>query len=321
MTDYDAAGLARLLGRGRQCQIHGRATPTFKTFCPAHDDKNNPSLLVADGYKTVVFHCYAACSQTQVIDALKNKYDATPKRFDVSSDASRLSSKSSAAASASSARHEPEAPRMTWAGCGLPHPPQAWQIRPPPGRWKEAGRWAWRSASGEILMWNIRFDSLDDPTEKTFIPMSVWEENGKKSWEQKAVATPRILYDLHLQDIAPDILMLEGEKSVETAKKWFGRGFWCTTTGAWSSVLRSDLSPLLGRRVVVATDMDGPGLAYASSIADYSPATSVEVLRIPSAFSPQLGDDLCNLDERGVTPAQFIATVLDSQSHALVKLR
>lgn len=319
MQEYDAAGFARLLGRRRETPIGGRATPTFKTFCPAHDDKISPSLLVADGFKTVVFHCYAGCSQTQVMDALRDKYAALPKLYNDSAPRQRTE-RSTPATTSPQPTPEP-ADRWTWAKCGLPTPPQAWEITQPPGRWKENGRWAWRSAKSEILMWNVRFDSLDHPGEKTFVPMSVWQQDGKKQWLNKAVGTPQILYDLHLQDTAGDVLMLEGEKTVETAKKWFGRGFWCTTCSASHSVMRSDLSPLLGRRLVIATDMDGPGLAYASALADYAPAASVEVLRIPEMFSPKEGDDLYDLDAAGVAPADFIAAVLDSRTESLVKLR
>jgi len=321
MQEYDAAGFARLLGRRRETPIGGRATPTFKTFCPAHDDKISPSMLVADGFKTVVFHCYAGCSQTQIMDALRDKYSAVPKLFNDSAPRTR-SDRTPAAASEVKVVEEP-AEKWIWSKCGLPSPPQAWEITQPPGRWKENGRWAWRSATGEILMWNVRLDSLDHPGEKTFVPMSVWEQEGvgKRQWLNKAVGTPRILYDLHLQDSAADILVLEGEKTVETAKKWFGRGFWCTTCGASHSVMRSDLSPMIGRRVVVATDMDGPGLAYASALADYAPAASVEVLRIPEMFSPKEGDDLFDLAAAGVTATDFIAAVRDSRTEALVKLR
>lgn len=40
--------------------------------CPAHDDKN-PSLSVTEKNDKILFHCFAGCSQEQVIDQLKAK--------------------------------------------------------------------------------------------------------------------------------------------------------------------------------------------------------------------------------------------------------
>lgn len=51
--------------------------------CPAHDDKT-PSLSISDGDNgTVLVHCFAGCSQTAVIDALRLRGlwpDATPQQ-------------------------------------------------------------------------------------------------------------------------------------------------------------------------------------------------------------------------------------------------
>jgi len=50
--------------------------------CPAHDDRK-PSLSIRDGDNGVLVHCFAGCSQTAVIDALRSRglwHSATPEQ-------------------------------------------------------------------------------------------------------------------------------------------------------------------------------------------------------------------------------------------------
>ena len=42
----------------------------YVACCPAHDDKS-PSLSLTDFGDKVLFHCFAGCSQTEVIEALR----------------------------------------------------------------------------------------------------------------------------------------------------------------------------------------------------------------------------------------------------------
>ena len=41
----------------------------FVACCPAHDDRS-PSLSIKDTGEKILFHCFAGCSQNEVIDAL-----------------------------------------------------------------------------------------------------------------------------------------------------------------------------------------------------------------------------------------------------------
>ena len=45
-------------------------TNKFVACCPAHDDKT-PSLSLTDVGDKVLFHCFAGCSQAEVIEALR----------------------------------------------------------------------------------------------------------------------------------------------------------------------------------------------------------------------------------------------------------
>jgi hypothetical protein len=43
----------------------------FLTFCPAHDDRNNPSLAVSEAEDgRVLLHCFVGCETTDILEAL-----------------------------------------------------------------------------------------------------------------------------------------------------------------------------------------------------------------------------------------------------------
>src|SRR5690554_6475452 len=52
--------------------------------CPAHDDKT-PSLGVSIGRNAILFHCFAGCSQTQILAALERQGVSTRSLFSGSS--------------------------------------------------------------------------------------------------------------------------------------------------------------------------------------------------------------------------------------------
>ena len=51
-------------------RFRANATNRYVACCPAHDDKF-PSLSLTDVGDKVLFHCFAGCSQGEVIDALR----------------------------------------------------------------------------------------------------------------------------------------------------------------------------------------------------------------------------------------------------------
>jgi len=60
----DAEQIAEALGGKR----YGTG---FMCSCPAHNDKT-PSFSVKDVDEKTLFHCFAGCSQSEVIEALRN---------------------------------------------------------------------------------------------------------------------------------------------------------------------------------------------------------------------------------------------------------
>lgn len=47
----------------------------YVAFCPAHDDRNTPNLHVSEAGEAggVLLHCFAGCSQDEVLDALEER--------------------------------------------------------------------------------------------------------------------------------------------------------------------------------------------------------------------------------------------------------
>lgn len=42
-------------------------------YCPSHDDGNRPSLSVAERDGKILVHCFAGCTQSEVLDALRER--------------------------------------------------------------------------------------------------------------------------------------------------------------------------------------------------------------------------------------------------------
>ncbi len=59
--------IAQNLDRG-----HRVGAGRYVACCPAHDDKT-PSFSITQYQNRVLVHCFAGCSQSQVIDALRRK--------------------------------------------------------------------------------------------------------------------------------------------------------------------------------------------------------------------------------------------------------
>lgn len=80
-TEAAKAVVTRLKGRW-----HGSYG---KARCPAHND-DSPSLSITPGEKAVLFHCFAGCSQADIIDALRRLGDyQRPTRTDTAAPVKR----------------------------------------------------------------------------------------------------------------------------------------------------------------------------------------------------------------------------------------
>ncbi len=115
--------------------------------------------------------------------------------------------------------------------------------------------YSYRDEKGEPLFQVVRFDP------KSFRQR---RPDGKGGWIWKLDGVRRLLYNLPEVVKAKSVLICEGEKDCETARK-LGLVATCNPGGAgkWNSEYAQFLS---GKRVVVIADADAPGVAHAKQV-------------------------------------------------------
>lgn len=268
-----AEEIAHLFGQGRERKIWSGG---WMTCCPAHDD-GHPSLKVEDGTKTVVFHCYAGCDNLDILAKLR-ELGASP------------SSTSSDGPSRPPPRIAP------WAGPADPdRTPSAREIDLPPGA-VETARWAWRERDGRIAYWSLRLRFPEGF--KIYQPYSLRRgDDDVVRWTALASPSPRPLYNLPADDGVKPIVFTEGEKTADAAARVFGSPWWVTTAGPSTGLSQHDLSPLVGRDILIAPDFDSPGLLLVSALASQGFFRRLRVLLPPKEYHQNApsGLDLADL--------------------------
>lgn len=130
-----------------------------------------------------------------------------------------------------------------------------------------SGSWCYLSATGEVMFYQARYDIEG---RKEFCPWS-WSETQEK-WVMKAWPKPRPLYgldDLTERPTAP-VLIVEGEKTAEAARKLLGKNYVVVTwQGGSSSWDKADWSPVRGRTVLIWPDADNSKKTKAGIVLPY----------------------------------------------------
>lgn len=130
------------------------------------------------------------------------------------------------------------------------------------------------------------------------------------------VPRPRPLYRLPqiLADSTLDVIVHEGESSVEAAVKANLPGLHITSIGGAKNAHHSDWSPLMGRQVFICPDHDDDGEHYAEDVtrgAQKAGATSVRLVRLPNLSAK---GDVVDWLAAGGTPEQFTQLLADAKS-------
>lgn len=166
--------------------------------------------------------------------------------------------------------------------------------------------YTYRDKSGEPLFFIARYD-LDDG-KKQFCPFSYTDH---KAWIKKAWGVPRPLYGLEeLTDTQSKILIVEGEKTCEAARRLCGRHYQVISwSGGAQAVDKTDWSPLHGsKEILIWPDADFPGREAAAKLSGLiltkSPVTTVKVI---NAAHEQEGWDLADALAEGMTFNEVMA--------------
>lgn len=145
-------------------------------------------------------------------------------------------------------------------------PPEAFQKIIPKGMSLEA-QYEYRSASGTLMFVVLRLrDKLSKKTFRPACPITL--PDGSLNWLPKLPSDQRPLYNLPKLVAMPDALVfvVEGEKTAEALQRIFPEAVVVTTAGGAQSPGKTDLSPLVGRQVLIWPDNDLPGQKYADTI-------------------------------------------------------
>ncbi|QDV34652.1 hypothetical protein ElP_25440 [Tautonia plasticadhaerens] len=153
--------------------------------------------------------------------------------------------------------------------------------------WGWVARWAYRDADGEEAMRIYRFEPADaadpDPGAKRPKSYRPFHRGADGRWYAGDPAGPLPLYRLPELADAAEVLVVEGEKAAEAARR-LGLVA-CTSAHGAKSARKSDWAPLAGKLVTICPDNDSDGRAYASAVAGLlarlDPAPTVRLLALP----------------------------------------
>lgn len=252
----------------------------FMACCPAHDDRT-PSLSIDDGDEgRLLVRCMAGCDQGDVIEALKSRGlwegNTTPLPMPRKTTSSQI-----------------------W----MPIFPVPTDTPPPPGRHYRHGNpsmtWEYRNAQGDLLGLAYRFDKPEGG--KEVLPLTFCACSNRREWRWQAFPEPRPLYGAELVGDHQHVVMVEGEKAADAARRMLGDRLPVVTwPGGSNAVSKADWSLMKGRSIAVWPDNDSPGFKAALAVADCCLAAGAIAVKIviPPAEAPE-GWDLADAEAEG----------------------
>lgn len=159
-----------------------------------------------------------------------------------------------------------------------------------PAGFKYASGWRYLNANGELLGFIVRYEPNNAADmRKEFRPITLCKgPNGTMEWRPKAFSLPRPLYGLdHLAKRPTDpVLVVEGEKAADAARKLFPQFVVVTSPGGSNGSGKADWTPLTNRVVTIWPDADEAGDRYAADVAATIRSLSIAVsqVSIPKDF-------------------------------------
>ncbi|KHK02849.1 DNA primase [Desulfovibrio sp. TomC] len=160
-----------------------------------------------------------------------------------------------------------------------------------------AARWAYQNEQGQILGYVCRFNLPDGG--KEVVPQVYGEADGKACWQWKGFPVPRPLYGLdRLAALTTDdlVLVCEGEKTADAARRLLKNAVAVTWPGGSKAVNKADFGPLGGKTVIIWPDADRCGYEAAIDAAEAlaSMGTPTDIVLPPA--SVKSGWDLADAE-------------------------
>ena len=129
-------------------------------------------------------------------------------------------------------------------------------------------RYPYRNEEGQLLGYILRWDQLGGSKEIRPCVL-IMNKIGVMAWKFGGFPVPRPLYNLDQLAARPSapVLVVEGEKTADAAAVLFPNYVVTTAMQGAQSVSKTDLSPLVGRDVLIWPDADAAGEKYGRDIA------------------------------------------------------
>lgn len=252
--------------------------PEFRGLCPFHLEKT-PSFTVNDdkGF----YHCFGCGAHGDQFDfVMRHEGLNLPEACE------RLGSSPSGARPVQTQQSEPEQQTLEPVEASdddLPivgEPIKVWN--PKRQRWPvfiPAAVFTYRTDLGDVIGAVIRVDTAPGHKITPQIRLARLPD-GTVAWALWSFDRPRPLYGLELLGPDEDILLVEGEKCCESARRLFPHKTVMTWPGGTGGVGHVDWSPLAGRNVLIWPDADAPGIEAARKIAAQISHTSKSTVRL-----------------------------------------
>lgn len=178
---------------------------------------------------------------------------------------------------------------------GAPPPPVA-----NPRQGKPSIRYEYRTAPGRLGFYIDRYQGKDG---KSFAQLTFWRNSaGRTEWRWKSPPAPRLLFGLDLLAVRPEapVIVCEGEKAAEAARRLFPDFVCVSWPGGSNAVDKADWLSLSGRDVTLWPDLDEPGAACVAKLAGILSALATPPAALyrvkPQAFGLSgKGDDAADL--------------------------
>ncbi len=167
---------------------------------------------------------------------------------------------------------------------------------------KEVARYPYLRSDGRLLGYVVR---LEDEDGKKITPTLTFCKNkdGQRQWRFQGFGDNRPLYGMDILKNNPEnpVLVVEGEKTCDAARKIFKSYVVTTWSGGCLSVHKSNWKVLKGRKVTIWPDHDKAGKDAGLQIADivYDLVESLSIVDLPPTLPPNW--DLADPLPRGLT--------------------
>lgn len=293
--DISAEDIAAALGPYKRKTASG-----FMACCPAHDD-HNPSLSIDNGRDgQLLVRCMAGCEQSSVVDALKAR-ELWP-------------SKSSVLPTTSKPPMRDVWKPISPVPVDAPLPPATHHLNGNP-----SAKWQYRDAEGKLLGEVCRFDK--QVGSKEVLPLTFCANGKRREWRWQALPEPRPLYGLELIGDAGHVVVVEGEKTADAARRLLGPKLPVLTwPGGCNAVGKADWTPLAGKTIYLWPDADEPGIKAALAVAEILVGLSCVTKIVEPPEKVSRGWDLADAEAEGWTEQRVSeilkATLIDKNFKA-----